>query len=530
MSSRRRQRPGAGGQPPGRDARRDPPARPRSRLPPGGGRGRRARRGRHGRARRCRPFDNSAMDGYAVRAGDLAAATEAAPVTLPVTAEIAAGDTGVLPVAPGTCVRIMTGALLPAGADAVVPVEWTDGGTGQVAVLPPGRQRARNPAPWRRRGQGRRAADGGHPGRSRCSWRCWRPSGHGVRAGPAAATGRGDRRPATSSPSPGRRSCPARSGTRTASCWPRPRGRPAACAQRHRVSDDPAAVLAAIEEQLPRADLLITSGGVSMGGEHDVVKAALAGLGTDTFRKVAMQPGMPQGFGVVGPGRTPIFTLPGNPVSAYVSFLLFVRPALDALQGLPTERLPQAARSSPTRCAPRRQAVVPAGRSRRRGGHGDAADRPGLPPAWRAGPGERADHRAGAGDLDGSGRHGRRNVAAMTDGGQRSRHLDASGHARMVDVSGKDVTARRGPRVRAGAAVRRGDRRAAGRAGAQGRRPGGGPDRRDPGRQADPGPDPAVPPDRAARGHGGPGGDATTPSRSRPWRAPRTGPGWRWRR
>jgi molybdopterin molybdotransferase len=69
-----------------------------------------------------------------------------------------------------------------------------------------------------------------------------------------------------------------------------------------------------------------------------VVKAALAGLGTVTFRKVAMQPGMPQGFGVVGPRQTPIFTLPGNPVSAYISFEIFVRPALRALQGLPTQR------------------------------------------------------------------------------------------------------------------------------------------------------------------------------------------------
>jgi molybdopterin molybdotransferase len=72
---------------------------------------------------------------------------------------------------------------------------------------------------------------------------------------------------------------------------------------------------------------------VSMGGEHDVVKAALAELGTVSFRKVAMQPGMPQGFGVIGPDNIPLFTLPGNPVSAYVSFQLFVRPALAALQG-----------------------------------------------------------------------------------------------------------------------------------------------------------------------------------------------------
>ena len=76
-----------------------------------------------------------------------------------------------------------------------------------------------------------------------------------------------------------------------------------------------------------------------MGGEHDVVKAALHDLGTVSFRKVAMQPGMPQGFGVVGPAGTPIFTLPGNPVSAYVSFQLFVRPAASVLQALRSERL-----------------------------------------------------------------------------------------------------------------------------------------------------------------------------------------------
>ena len=74
-----------------------------------------------------------------------------------------------------------------------------------------------------------------------------------------------------------------------------------------------------------------------MGGEHDVVKAALEQLGTVRFRKVAMQPGMPQGFGMVGAG-TPIFTLPGNPVSAYVSFSLFVLPALDALQNMASPR------------------------------------------------------------------------------------------------------------------------------------------------------------------------------------------------
>ena len=114
-----------------------------------------------------------------------------------------------------------------------------------------------------------------------------------------------------------------------------------AIAYRHAtVPDDPAGVLPTLEEQLLRADLLVTTGGVSMGGEHDVVKAALGQLGTVTFQKVAMQPGMPQGFGTVGDDRIPIFTLPGNPVSAYVSFQLFVRPAIGALQGQLTEFLP----------------------------------------------------------------------------------------------------------------------------------------------------------------------------------------------
>ena len=119
--------------------------------------------------------------------------------------------------------------------------------------------------------------------------------------------------------------------------------RAGATVRRHRLRDDPAVVLSTLEGLLADADVLITSGGVSMGGEHDVVKAALSKLGTITFRKVAMQPGMPQGFGVLGADRTPIFTLPGNPVSAYVSFVLFVQPALDALKKYFPQRKPFAA-------------------------------------------------------------------------------------------------------------------------------------------------------------------------------------------
>jgi molybdopterin molybdotransferase len=99
------------------------------------------------------------------------------------------------------------------------------------------------------------------------------------------------------------------------------------------VPDEPRAFLDALHDQLVRADLVVTSGGVSQG-DYDVVKEALRPAGTVWFGGVAMQPGKPQGFGVVGEDETPIFTLPGNPVSSYVSFEMFVQPAIRALMGL----------------------------------------------------------------------------------------------------------------------------------------------------------------------------------------------------
>jgi molybdopterin molybdotransferase len=289
-------------------------------------------------------FDNSSMDGYAVMSSDLTPASERSMVTLPVTAEIAAGDTGAYRLAPGTAMKIMTGARLPAEADAVVPVEWTDGGDTRVSFSRP------------------------------------------VAAGNAVRYVGGDAVAGSILLTTGTRMRPmqiavaASSGRRTVSVRPKPRvvvlstgdelsepGTPlvpgriwdsnsymiAALAREagavaHRravVPDEVAGVLPAILEHLTHADVVITTGGVSMGGSHDVVKAALAKLGTVTFRKVGMQPGMPQGFGVVGPGDVPIFTLPGNPVSAYVSFQLFVRPALGFLQGLDDLRLPSVSAS-----------------------------------------------------------------------------------------------------------------------------------------------------------------------------------------
>jgi molybdopterin molybdotransferase len=310
-------------------------------------------------------LENSSRDGYASLAADVAGATREAPAMLRVTGEIAAGDTGGYRLAPGAAIKIMTGARLPAGADAVVPVEWTDGGNARVTVYQPAQ-----------------------PGNA------VRYAGGDAAAGETLLTAGTRLRPMQIAVA-------ASAGRKAVTVRPRPRvvvlstgdeltepGTPlvpgqiwdsnsymiAACAReagavayRHAVvPDDPAGVLPALEEQLSRADLLITTGGVSMGGEHDVVKAALRELGTVTFRKVAMQPGMPQGFGVIGRGGAagtggtggaggvepvPIFTLPGNPVSAYVSFQVFVRPAIAALQGADDRSLPavQAALTGPVR-------------------------------------------------------------------------------------------------------------------------------------------------------------------------------------
>ncbi len=305
------------------------------------------------------PFDNSAMDGYALIAADTAGAATDTPVTLQVTGEVAAGDTGAYAVTPGTCLRITTGAMLPGGADAVVPVEETDGGIAQVAI--------------------RLAVEPGH---------AVRYSGGDAREGDVLLA-RGTRL------GPMQIAVLASSGRARAEVFPRPRvavfstgdelaepgqplvpgkiwdsnsfmlaaaAREAGClAFRHGpVPDDPREILPAIEDQLLRADLLVTSGGVSMGGKHDVVKDTLGRLGTIQFRKVAMQPGMPQGFGTIGEDSTPIFTLPGNPVSAYVSFQIFVLTALGALQGQPDRQLPsvQATVTGPLRSPPGRRSYM----------------------------------------------------------------------------------------------------------------------------------------------------------------------------
>jgi len=307
-------------------------------------------------------FDNSAMDGYAVRVEDVATASEENPVTLPVVAEVAAGDTGAYALQPGTSIRIMTGAMLPHGTEAVIPVEWTDGGTARVTI----RGKAEYGHSVRLAGGDAKAGEVLVTSGTRL-----RPMHIAV----IAAAGRGAvlvrPRPRVVVLSTGNELAEPGAPIVPGRIWDSnsfmiaAAAREAGCLAYRQaiVPDHPDEVLPAIEDQLVRADLMITTGGVSMGGEHDVVKAALQQLGTVRFRKVAMQPGMPQGFGTIavapavsqeeprrrrfrrnpydtaepaqaaGDERVPIFTLPGNPVSAFVSFQIFARPAIGALQG-----------------------------------------------------------------------------------------------------------------------------------------------------------------------------------------------------
>ncbi|MET8173473.1 molybdotransferase-like divisome protein Glp [Streptomyces clavifer] len=307
------------------------------------------------------PFDNSSMDGYAVRVSDLEGSSEEFPAVLTVIGDVAAGDGGLADgrsVGPGEAARIMTGAPLPAGAEAVVPVEWTDGGTGGG---PASTMRAHSDAPEGASGEVRvhRPVEARAHVRARGS--DVRPGDLALRAGSVVG--------------PPQIGLLAAIGRSTVKVRPRPRvvvlstgselvqpgeelsgGRiydsnsfaltaaardAGAIAYRvPAVADDAETLRATIEDQLIRADIIVTTGGVSVGA-YDVVKEALSSVGDEDepgsgidFRKLAMQPGKPQGFGSIGPDHTPLLALPGNPVSSYVSFELFVRPAIRALMGL----------------------------------------------------------------------------------------------------------------------------------------------------------------------------------------------------
>ena len=276
-------------------------------------------------------FDNSGMDGYAVCQADVAGASEESPVHLPVVGEIGAGQATLLAMSPGTAVKIMTGAPVPSGADSVVPYEWTDRGVANVVITqaPELGQHVR-PA-----GQDVAVGDllveqGIVLG----------PRQLGLLAAVGRASVRSRPRPRVVVISTGSELREPGTALGHDSIYDGNSFLLAAAARQagaiaYRVgivSDQPRAFMDALSDQLVRADLVVTSGGVSMG-DYDVVKEALSPLGTVWFGGVAMQPGKPQGFGTIGDDEVPIVTLPGNPVSAYISFEQFVLPAIRKLMG-----------------------------------------------------------------------------------------------------------------------------------------------------------------------------------------------------
>lgn len=301
------------------------------------------------------PFDNSAMDGYAVRSADCAGASPDAPVTLAVVGESAAGHPFSGAVGPGTAVRIMTGAPLPAGADSVVAQEHVTRSGGEVVLA----AAVRDGAHVRRAGEDARPGD------------------VVVRAGVELR--------------PRHLAAVASAGVARVEAWPAPRvaflvtgdelvapGEPLGPGQIHEsnattlaaslralgailidlgiAGDSADAVRRAVESAVAAgADLVVTTGGASVG-DHDPVKEGLAGAGVE-FLNVAMQPGKPQGLGVVG--GVPVVSLPGNPVAVAVCVELFVGPAVRALRGVPEpawEPLPAAVGWA---CPPGREQLMP---------------------------------------------------------------------------------------------------------------------------------------------------------------------------
>ena len=277
-------------------------------------------------------WDNSAMDGYAVRAADVDGASVEAPVTLPVLETIAAGDFPSRPLAPKTAMRIMTGAPLPDGADTVVRAEDTDGGTATVAI--------RNARDVRKnvRHRGEDISEGAavlEPG----------VPIHAAQLGVLASIGYAQvdvyARPRVAIMTSGdelvdldrfeevrrgRKIISSNSYTldalvRAAGAIPVPMGT---------ASDDPADIRARLE-RAASCDLIITSAGISVG-EFDHLRNVLDDMGVELkFWRVRMRPGAPIGFGLLR--GTPWIGLPGNPVSTMVTFELFVRPAIRKLLG-----------------------------------------------------------------------------------------------------------------------------------------------------------------------------------------------------
>ncbi len=286
------------------------------------------------------PFANSGMDGYAVRVRDVMAASREQPAALTVSGDIPAGASIPPPLAEGTAARIMTGAPLPEGAEAVVPVEDTDDHRDHAhAGAPPPPmirifKRASPGANIRPVGQDVRAGQG-----VMSAGTVLRPAEVGVLAALGRAQVRVHRRPVVAILSTGDELCEVGATLRPGQIRDTNSYTLAAAVEqyggralrlgiaRDRAEDVRAKLSSALEG---RADLILSSAGVSVGA-YDVVKEVVEAEGALDFWRVRMRPGKPVAFGNVR--GTPFFGLPGNPVSALVSFEVFVRPAILKMGG-----------------------------------------------------------------------------------------------------------------------------------------------------------------------------------------------------
>jgi molybdopterin molybdotransferase len=274
-------------------------------------------------------FPNSAMDGYAVVASDLSDASTGQPVELPVVGEILAGASDIPEISSGRCVRIMTGAPIPVGADTVVPVETTSGEGDRVAFH----------RPYHPGSNVRRVGEDLAPGQPLvAAGRRITPADVALLANAGetripcnppprvVVLSTGDELvPAHQTPGPGQ--IRDGNGPMIAALVRQAGGTPFSGGI---VRDDRKALMYALDSNLGHADLVVCTGGAS-AGTRDLLPDVIGALGEVTTTKVAMQPGMPQVLGRVR--EVPIVGLPGNPVSAFVSFEVFVRPALRTLQG-----------------------------------------------------------------------------------------------------------------------------------------------------------------------------------------------------
>lgn len=309
-------------------------------------------------------FDNSAMDGFAVRAADLTAATDDAPVALRVVADIPAGSGDEPTIGPGETARIMTGSPVPRTADAIVPFEDTVGGLPDSLGIAHVRRAPAVGAFVRRRAADLESGDEVVPAGERLDpYAVAAAIAAGVaevrvtRAPRVAVVSTGSELTAPGE-TPGRGRIPDSNGPLLEALVAAADAEVVAAS---RVGDDAEEVRRATDEAVGvGADLIIFSGGVSAGA-YEPVRGAFDGGGDVEFASVAMQPGKPQAFGTL-PGGTLVFGLPGNPVSVAVSFEVFVRPALLTLQGRARihRRIARLAAETGWRTPPNRRQYLPA--------------------------------------------------------------------------------------------------------------------------------------------------------------------------